>query len=194
LALANIASAQIDEQKIITESVSFQVNLLQEFYNKKTSPLSRKERKRFKGHDFFTIDPDYAVLAQFERIQSPDTILMRTSKDTVKYYITYANILFNLKGTDCKLVVYQSLALRNVEEFKDYLFIPFKDQTSGIESYGGGRYLDIKIPNADEIVLNFNLAYNPYCAYTIGYNCPIPPAINTLPIQVKAGTKVPPVF
>jgi len=78
-----------------------------------------------------------------------------------------------------------------LEEYKNYLFIPFKDLTSGTETYGGGRYMDIMIPEGDEIILNFNTAYNPYCAYANGYFCPIPPAENTLNVEIRAGAMIP---
>jgi uncharacterized protein (DUF1684 family) len=69
------------------------------------------------------------------------------------------------------------------------LFVPFKDKTSGITSYEGGRYIDIDIPTTDEVVLDFNKAYNPYCAYNSKYSCPIPPAVNSLAIEILAGEK-----
>ena len=78
-----------------------------------------------------------------------------------------------------------------IEEYKEHLFVPFRDATSGKTSYGGGRYLDINIPKDGNVVLNFNLAYNPYCAYTNGWYCSIPPAENTLKVEVKAGLMAP---
>ena len=83
------------------------------------------------------------------------------------------------------------MALRKKKEYKDYLFIPFRDGTSRMETYGGGRYLDLRIPKGKTILVDFNLAYNPYCAYSHRYSCPIPPEINTLNVRILAGEKTP---
>ena len=83
------------------------------------------------------------------------------------------------------------MALRKEEGFEDYLFIPFRDGTSRIETYGGGRYLDVRIPDGKELLIDFNLAYNPYCAYSHRYSCPIPPVVNTLDVKIIAGEKTP---
>ena len=88
-----------------------------------------------------------------------------------------------------KLNVYQSQELLKSAEYKDYLFIPFTDATSGNETYEGGRYIDLTIPTSDHALINFNKAYHPYCAYTDGYNCPVPPQENTLPIKIEAGVR-----
>ena len=73
--------------------------------------------------------------------------------------------------------------------YENYLFIPFRDITSGDETYGGGRYLDFRIPETDSVTIDFNLSYNPYCAYNHKYSCPIPPAENSLPVKILAGEK-----
>ena len=74
-------------------------------------------------------------------------------------------------------------------EYEDYLFLPFTDKTNGDSSYGGGRYLDLKLPEGDSIIIDFNQAYNPYCAYNDKYSCPVPPKSNNLDIEVLAGVK-----
>jgi uncharacterized protein (DUF1684 family) len=83
------------------------------------------------------------------------------------------------------------MALKKQKEYKKYLFIPFRDLTSGKESYGGGRYIDTEIPAGETLILDFNRAYNPYCAYSHRYSCPIPPEENTLKVEIRAGEKVP---
>ena len=77
------------------------------------------------------------------------------------------------------------------KDYKDYLFIPFRDVTSGKETFGGGRFLDARIPKNDTLLIDFNLNYNPYCAYSERYSCPIPPTENTLKVSILAGEKVP---
>jgi hypothetical protein len=181
-----------DTTSWLAEIEQFQKEQNAHYTNKKTSPLSRKERKKFEGHRFYPIDLSYRVTARFERIVEEDTVIMQTSSGREKYYRPFAYVHFKLNGQACQLTVYQSYLLRETKEYKDYLFIPFRDETSGKTSYGGGRYLDVLIPEGNSILLNFNLAYNPYCAYTTGYNCTIPPAENTLKVAVKAGLMAPP--
>lgn len=176
---------------LINEITVFQAEQNTHYLSKKTSPLSKKERKKFEGHAFFPIDLSYIVEASFNFIEREDTVEMATSAGNFKYYRPYALLHFELNGVACQLTAYQSLRLRETVEYKNYIFVPFRDETSGNESYGGGRYLDLIIPEGNTIILNFNLAYNPYCAYTTGYNCTIPPQENTLPVAVRAGLKKP---
>ena len=99
---------------------------------------------------------------------------------------------FEVGGKSCALNLYQNLRLVNMPEYQDYLFLPFKDATNGDSTYGGGRYLDFRqkdISSEGILLLDFNKAYNPYCAYSDGFNCPIPPLPNHLAIEVPAGEK-----
>ena len=175
------------EDELIQEITDFQQELNEDYLDKETSPLSRKDRKHFQGHRFYEINLNYRVIAQVELLEKQDTIVMPTSAGTEKVYVKYARLHFEIDGTECELVAYQSTR----ESLKNYLFIPFRDKTSGNDSYGGGRYIDLEMPIGDEVVLNFNLAYNPYCAYADGWYCPIPPEENTLQVAIKAGLMVP---
>ncbi len=194
LGLVLLCSGQLfaqDMQKLTAQSLTFQIEQDLLYVSKKKSPLTKKERKAFEGHSYFKLDTTFMVMADFERLNSKDTMEMATVRGETKFYVPYAKLTFNLNGELHSLTAYQSLKLREIDEYKNYLFVPFKDATSGKTSYGGGRYLDIEIPEGDQIVLNFNVAYNPYCAYTAGYNCSIPPAENTLAVAVKAGMMAP---
>lgn len=171
--------------------LTFQATENEHYFNKETSPLTKKERKHFEGHQFFEIDLNFIVDAEFQIIENPDTVVMKTSAGTEKVFCRYALLRFVLNGEKCQLVAYQNLKQVQIQGQEKALFIPFKDATSGAESYGGGRYLDVQIPESQILVLNFNLAYNPYCAYTTGWYCPIPPEENTLKVAVKAGSKAP---
>ena len=179
------------EDSLMNEILAFQKEQDDHYYNKETSPLTKKERKKFGGHKFYPIDLNYRVLAHFKEFPVKDTIIMPTSAGTEKVYLRYGMLHFNIAGHHCHLVAYQSVKLMQIEEYKEHLFVPFRDATSGKTSYGGGRYLDINIPKDGNVVLNFNLAYNPYCAYTNGWYCSIPPAENTLKVEVKAGLMAP---
>ena len=119
---------------------------------------------------------------------------MPTSTDRTPIYRRYGYVDFLIDSISLKLTVYQNIDLlkRDRKKFKNYLFIPFKDKTTRNETYGGGRFLDFEIPENENASLDFNLAYNPYCAYSHRYSCPIPPEENTLQIEIKAGEKTAP--
>ena len=88
-----------------------------------------------------------------------------------------------------KLSIYQSTNHENNEGHEDYLFLPYTDLTSGDGSYGGGKYLDLKIPDGNTIIIDFNKTYNPYCAYSHRYSCPVPPEENDILVRIEAGVK-----
>jgi uncharacterized protein len=154
-----------------------------------STPLKADELKKFTALNFYAPDPAYCVKAKFTKTRKKEEIKMNTSSKKIKNYYVYAVVDFTLAGKAYRLNVYQSLDLMKKKEYKDYLFIPFTDQTNGNETYGGGRYIDLRIPKSNTITLDFNLCYNPYCAYTTGYNCPIPPQENYLDTEIKAGEK-----
>jgi uncharacterized protein (DUF1684 family) len=114
---------------------------------------------------------------------------MLTTTSRLAKYVKYGEATFKLDGKEDQLNIYQSLSLREKPAYKDYLFLPFTDETSGKESYSGGRYIDLTIPKGNKIIIDFNKAYNPYCAYNHKYSCPIPPKGNHLNIAIKAGVK-----
>lgn len=140
---------------------------------------------------FYEPDKSYRVIASFEKIKDRKGFEMNTSSGMKKHYFIYGLLSFKLHDSLLHLYVYQSETLMQQKKYKDYLFVPFGDATSGFESYGGGRYLDLTIQNIknNKVVLDFNKAYNPYCAYTSGYNCPVPPKENLLNIAVASGEK-----
>ncbi|WP_128760383.1 DUF1684 domain-containing protein [Leeuwenhoekiella aestuarii] len=181
-------TAQSDyENKIL----QFQKDLNAEYKNPEESPLTPEEQKVFKGHQFYPIDSTYRVMAQFYRIENPATIDFATSSGKIKQEETYAIASFELDGKPYQLTIYQSPELRETEEYRDYLFLPFTDYTSGVETYGAGRYIDLRIPEGETIVIDFNKAYNPFCAYSPNYSCPIPPQVNDLKTEIKAGIRGP---
>ncbi len=189
IALIQLKSFSQSDTAFVNDTKRFESELKAEYDNPSTSPLSPKAKKNFKGIHFYPVDAKYAVNAKFIRTPNEKSFQMSTSSGMRKTYVKYAEVIFMLDNKSYKLNIYQSLELIKSSEYKDYLFIPFTDATSGNETYEGGRYIDLNIPQSDHIVINFNKAYNPYCAYTDGYNCPIPPAENTLPIKIEAGVK-----
>ncbi len=167
----------------------FQYEMNVEFANEEESPLTTEGLKDFTALDFFSIDSTYKVIAKFELEKNPQLFEMPTTTDRKPIYKTYGTATFNLGSKALKLHIYQNQDLIKKPEYINHLFIPFTDQTNGNESYGGGRYIDLEIPKGDTIVIDFNKAYNPYCAYNDKYSCPIPPRENDLAISIKAGVK-----
>ncbi len=139
--------------------------------------------------NFYPADKSYRVTASFKRIFDTTGFEMNTSSGMMKKYFIYGLLTFKLHDSLVNLYVYQSAALMKQEKLKDYLFVPFGDATSGFESYGGGRYMEffIKDLKNNKVILDFNKAYNPYCAYTTGFNCPLPPAENLLRVAIPVG-------
>ena len=174
----------------IPGDTEFQKELNAEYKDASTSPLKDKDRKNFKGLEFFKVDSTFVVKAKFERTPDETPFEMKTTTDRLPVYVKYGVITFNLKGNEYQLNVYQNQDLTKKDGYENYLFLPFLDDTNGEESYGGGRYIDLRIPKGDELVIDFNEAYNPYCAYNEKYSCPIVPRENYLALKVEAGVKV----
>lgn len=140
---------------------------------------------------FFTIDETYKVNATFEHVKNVPWFALPTSSGKTKMYRQYGKLSFELDGKPQTLYVYQSQALLQNPQYADHLFLPFTHATTGKESYETGRYIDLKIDDIknNKVAIDFNKAYNPYCAYVSGYSCPIPPKENRLKIAIKAGEK-----
>lgn len=158
------------------------------FLDNEHGPLDKKGVKQLK---FFKANKNYQVTCTFERTTEAKPFEMATYSGMTQPYIKYGVATCPLNETTVELAIYQNLQLRKMPMYRDYLFIPFKDDTNGELSYGGGRYMDISIKDIEgkEVLLDFNKAYNPYCAYSDGYNCPVPPLENHLEIEVLAGEK-----
>ena len=144
-----------------------------------------------KGETLFSISKQYNVNCRFEKVTDSIGFTMKTSANTLKHYFRYGKLRFNIAGTEYQLFVYQSEDLMKTEQYKNYLFVPFTDLTTGDESYGSGRYLEFYINDIREknLQLDFNKAYNPYCAYSPGFKCPVPPKENALNVAIRAGEK-----
>ncbi len=153
------------------------------------SPIPAENRKEFKGLNYFLPDSIYKVTASFERFDNPFHFKMKTTTDRMPEYAIYGKATFLLKGREFKLNVYQNIELLKKPGYENYLFIPFNDSSNGYETYGGGRFIDGENTAGDKLIIDFNTAYNPYCAYNHKYSCPIPPEENSIPIKVEAGEK-----
>ena len=169
----------------------FQADLDAEFRNPAESPLSAAERRDFAGLPFYPTDYRYYVEATLVRDSTARPFEMPTSTTRRPQYRKYGELHFVLDGQPQHLSIYQPLDLLKRPGFADYLMLPFTDGSNGHGSYGGGRYLDLRLPPAGTRVmqLDFNRAYNPSCAYSPGYSCPVPPAENRLTIAIPAGVR-----
>lgn len=185
IAFLTLKHAPAPGQSHANEIREFQEELNHEYNDPETSPLTKKDRKKFTGLEFFPIDEAYYVTARFTKTENPSPFKMKTTTSRRPTYDKYGEATFDLNGQAFTLNIYQSHKLRETEEYKDYLFLPFTDLTNGEETYGGGRFIDLSIPAGDSIVIDFNKAYNPYCAYNHNYSCPIPPAENDMDVKVK---------
>lgn len=185
---AQIDTAEVKSDKL-ADILKFQQELNAEFKDPETSPLPDRYRKDFEGLDFYEPDTTYIVNAEFIRTPEALPFSMPTNTERQSTEVLYGIAKFSLNGKPQQLEIYQTPELIEQEKYKDYLFLPFTDATNGKETYGGGRYLDLKIPVGNTIVLDFNKAYNPYCAYNKKYSCPLVPAVNSLSLVVRAGVK-----
>jgi len=169
----------------------FQYELNTQFADAEASPLTAEDLQTFKALEFFEIDENYRVEATLEL--TPDTPIfeMPTTTDRLPLYRKYGIARFNLNGEELALSIYQNQKLMTSLEYAEHLFLPFNDASNGKSSYAGGRFIDLEIPSEDSqtIVIDFNKAYNPYCAYNSKYSCPIPPVENTLPVAIPVGVK-----
>ena len=114
---------------------------------------------------------------------------MKTSTERLPMYVKYGIATFKIDGKQFSLSIFQNIELVKREGFENYLFLPFTDLTSGVETYGGGRYIDLEKTDSGNIIIDFNKAYNPYCAYSHKYSCPVPPVENDLKVEIRAGVK-----
>lgn len=156
--------------------------------NHRTSPLYGEPG--FEGLSYYPERSEYAVQAEVSRQAEPEPVTLATSSGDERLYLTYGVARFHLGGEEQSLVLYATPDAPNGPR----LFVPFRDATSGPETYGAGRYLEVDATAGAEpgrLVLDFNYAYHPYCAYVEGYSCPFPPSSNWLSQPVRAGERLP---
>jgi uncharacterized protein (DUF1684 family) len=173
----------------IAGDTDFQREMNSEYKDATKSPLKAKDLKGFKGLDFFKFDSTFVVKASLKRTPDSKWFKMQTTTSRLSNERIYGVLTFVLQGQTFNLNVYQGKDLMKEAGLEDYLFLPFIDNTNGEESYGGGRYIDLRIPEGDDIEIDFNTAFNPYCAYNEKYSCPIVPRENYIDLEVKAGVK-----
>jgi len=152
------------------------------------SPIPAQDRARFQGLSYFPINPAFQFRVKLNRYPAPARIRMATNTGEIRDGLRYGFFEFDAEGQRCRLQVYR--LDDSGDSGKASLFVPFRDSTSGRETYGAGRYIDLDENASGIYELDFNRAYNPYCAYGEGYSCPIPPEENRLAIPIRAGEKI----
>lgn len=175
-----------------TDIKAFREGRDKEFRNKKESPLKEEDFATFTGLNYYPVDAKFRIKAIFTKTPSEKYFQMPTSSGITKKFVKFGILKFKIDGVEQTLSVYQmdKDVLAKFPEYADLLFVPFRDATNKAETYGGGRYIDIKRPMGKTMILDFNAAYNPNCAYgSDRYNCPIPPRENTVAAAISAGEK-----
>jgi uncharacterized protein len=148
------------------------------------SPLPHQEASGFRGLKYFDPDPGFRFEVKLQRYHDPEAVMVSTSKGTKQLFNRIGYFDLAIGGETVLVNAYQS-----AERDDPNLFIPFRDATSGNESYGAARYLDMEVEHDDLYAVDFNYAYNPYCAYSEDYVCPLPPQENWLKVPIRAGEK-----
>ena len=153
------------------------------------SPIPPEHREAFSGLDYFDPDPDSRVTASVTTHDDPDPVPMETTAGNEVRYVRIVTFDFDLGGEDLELHGYK----QRPEDDEEAVFVPFRDKTTGQESYRGGRYLELHPENdladGDVVTLDFNLAYSPFCAFSETFSCPLPPEENWLDVAVRAGER-----
>ena len=175
-----------NRKRFNTDLTPFQREINDFFKDASVSPLKKRDLKNFRGLDFFAYDSIYLVAAKLTKTPKEKPFMMLTTTDMMVEYIKYGTISFELLSNQYSLDIYKNLEDPNE---RDNLFLPFLDDTNGNESYGGGRYINLDIPQVDNLIIDFNSAFNPYCVYDEKYSCPIVPRENYIPLEIKAGVK-----
>jgi hypothetical protein len=154
------------------------------------TPLDSADHYRhYKNPDFFPVNIDFKIKSHFTVDTSGNVLVMHTNTKRRPRYRVYGFLKFNINDTLYTLTAYQNVDYMNHPEYGKYLFVPFKDKTNGKTTYDAGRYIDLLIPETDSVYLDFNTAYNPYCAYSDRWSCPLVPFENHLNVEIKAGEK-----
>jgi uncharacterized protein len=150
------------------------------------SPIPDSLRASFPGLKYYPPNPSLVFQAPLERFSTQEVVKMAATGGDVRMMTRYGRFLFDVEGTRCSLTVFKS------DPESPHLFVPFRDRTNGDETYEVGRYIDLEEHDSEEpYLLDFNLCYNPYCAYNTSYTCPIVPLENMLPVAIRAGEKLP---
>lgn len=182
-------SGSRDEQRYIQEIEEDRRQKDAAFRAAPQSPIPAAERASFAGLAYFPPDAAFHVEATLTPYERPEVVMLGSTKGDLRPQLRFGELRFSLAGQECRLTGYKDAGDPDAEE----LFVPFRDATTGHETYGAGRYIETEDPGAGSepraVTLDFNLAYSPWCAYSVDFSCILPPAENVLPVAVTAGEK-----
>ncbi|MDN3551445.1 DUF1684 domain-containing protein [Mucilaginibacter aquaedulcis] len=172
-----------------TQIAEFRKSYMADFLTDPRSPLKQEDLQYLR---FYDADSTYRVTAKVQILVNAQAFIMPVFSGAGKEHRPYALLKFTLKGKPLELTVYKNTMLSQNPQYSDYIFLPFMDDTNGSTTYGGGRYIDLREGDFKDgtVIVDFNKAYNPYCAFGNGYTCPKPPDGNRLPIAIEAGEKL----
>ena len=167
---------------------NFRAEHIDDLVHNPRGPLSEDDVSNL---SFYPFNAQLSLTAIFTKNEAVEPFMIATYSGRQKPFIKYGTLAMVVDETPIELALYQNVKLAGMEGYEQYLFLPFKDLTNGDETYGGGRYIDVLISDIVEnrVQIDFNKCYNPWCAYSDGYNCPVPPLENHLPIPIRAGEK-----
>ena len=186
LILNQFTVAQLSFNK--TDILDYRKEAKQKLTTGERAPLDEHTIKYLR---YYKAKKKFNVKATFTKAENQESFEMPTYSGITKSFVKYGTLTFKIGSEEMTLALYRNLDLMRIPQYKDYLFLPYKDKTSSKATYGGGRYIDIKITDIEngQVMLDFNKSYNPWCAYGDGFNCPVPPKENVLDIAIKAGEK-----
>ncbi|WP_247003516.1 DUF1684 domain-containing protein [Halosolutus gelatinilyticus] len=193
--MADASDADVDPDRWSAELESKRAEKDEFFADHPQSPIPPDERDEFSGLDYFEPDPDYRVTATVEVHDDPEVVLMETTAGREMRYLRTATLEFELVRDDPDLQdgTFELGAYEIERQSDEPLFIPFRDKTTGQQTYRGGRYMELApdrdLETDDEIVVDFNLAYTPFCAFSETFDCPLPPEENWLDAAIPAGER-----
>ena len=187
--MAGALSAQDQSLSYSEEIEHFREEYKQDHLKSERSPIKEADLKDLR---FYPPAEKFQVAASFERTKGEEPFDLPTYSGITKPFVKYGILKFELDGQPYQLAVYQSLRTIRMPQYRNSLFLPFRDLTNDDTTYGGGRYIDLTIQEVEgeAFILDFNRCYNPWCCYSDGFNCPIPPTENHLDVAIEAGEKM----
>ncbi len=181
-ALASACARHTPEQRDYVESLMQTRTHKDRSMRSADGPLLPEQRARFKGLSYYPPNFEFVLDAILDPLATPDTLQFPTSQNSFDPYLRLGTLRFQVRGREQRLALFSALDGSS-------LFLPFRDATSGGSTYGAGRYLEPEPLDDRRFRLDFNHAYNPYCAYNAQWVCPLPPAENQLEFEVTAGER-----
>lgn len=170
------------EQQVMQDRVQRDMQM-----REKTSVIPPGRLDAFQGLDYYPVDPAYRFVVPFAEQASPDTVMLAENTGRIRPQVRVGRVTVPLPSGDARLAVFRGAS----DDPRGRLWVPFADVTNDDSTYAAGRYVDLTRAEGDSVIVDFNRAYNPTCAYNPEYACPLPPKQNRLEVPIPAGEKTP---